>query len=123
MAEKELILELGVEGGGATIYRTRLASGGWLFHVEGDSIFMDENDTEDWRSWTSEPVQTFEEALRSIADDGSWINFYPISIHPEYRSTVWKLVQEIAHKLPEERSKIWESRMWKEWHRLCLEKS
>lgn len=44
MAKKELVLDLGLEGGGATIYRTPLASGGWQFHVEGSSMFLDDND-------------------------------------------------------------------------------
>lgn len=50
MAEKEVVLELGVEGGGATVFRTPLASGGWQFHVEGSSMYLDENDDEGWRS-------------------------------------------------------------------------
>jgi len=121
MDEKEMVLELGVEGGGATIYRTAVASDGWQFHVEGSSMFLDENDDEDWRSWTSEPVPTIRDALRSIADDGSWVFFHPISIHPEYRNDVWELAQEIASKLPAERSEMWENRN-RHWQRLCLEK-
>ena len=100
MGEKEKVLELGVEGGGATIFRTPLDSGGWQFHVEGSSMYLDENDDEDWRSWTSEPVQTIREALRSVAEDGSWVFFHPISVHPEYRNIVWELAQETARNLP-----------------------
>jgi hypothetical protein len=118
MADKEQILELGVEGGGATVYRTRLPSGGWQFHVEGSSMFLDENDDEDWRSWSSEPVQNFEEAVSSIADDGSWVFYYPISVHPEYRTAVWELAQDAASKLPEGRSVMWEGRC-RDWQRLC----
>ena len=53
MPDKEMVLELGVEGGGATIFRTPLASGGWQFHVDGSSIYLDENYDEDWRRWSS----------------------------------------------------------------------
>jgi hypothetical protein len=53
MPDKEMVLELGVEGGGAAIFRTPLASGGWQFHVEGSSIYLDENDDEAWRRWSS----------------------------------------------------------------------
>src|SRR5688572_11900928 len=95
MDEKELVLKLGVEGGGATIYRRPVGSGGWQFHVEGTSMFLDENDDEDWRSWTREPVPTIRDALRSIAEGGSWVFFHPISVHPEYRKVVWELAQEI----------------------------
>jgi len=118
MAEKELVLDLGVEGGGARIYRTPLDSGGWRFHVEGSSIFLDENDDDDWRYWTREPVQTIEEALRSIAKDGSWVLFHPISVHPEYRTIVWEQAQETAGKLPERLSTIWEGQS-QYWQRRC----
>ena len=120
MAEKELVLELGLEGGGATIYRTAVASDCWQFYVEGSSMFLDENDDEDWRSWTSEPVPTIRDALRSIVEDGSWVLCYPISVHSEYRNDVWELAQEIASTLPVERSEMWESRIWR-WQRVCLE--
>jgi hypothetical protein len=83
MADKELVLELGVEGGGATVFRTPLDSGGWQFHVEGNSLYLDENDDESWRSWHSQPVLSIEEALASVAKDGSWFFFYPLTVHPE----------------------------------------
>ena len=121
MAEKELVLELGVEGGEATIYRKVVGSEDWQFHVEGSSMFLDENDDEDWRSWTSLPVPTIRDALCSIAEDGSWVFFHPISIHPEYRKVVWEMAQEIASKLPAEGTEMWENRH-RHWQRLCLEK-
>ena len=122
MGEKEKVLEIGVEGGGATIYRTPLEAGGWQFHVEGTSMYLDENDDEGWRSWTREPVQTIREALLAVAEDGSWVFFYPISVHPECRNSVWELVQETASKLPVERRRMWEGQS-RNWQRLCLEKS
>jgi hypothetical protein len=122
MGEKDKVLEIGVEGGGATIYRTPLDTGGWRFHVEGTSMDLNKNDDEDWRSWTSEPVQTIAEALRSIAEDGSWVFFHPISVHPEYRTIVWELVQETASKLTQERPRMWQERN-RDWQRLCLEKA
>jgi hypothetical protein len=121
MVEKEKVLEIGVEGGGATIFRTPLRTGGWQFHVEGTSMFLDENDDEDWRSWTSEPVNTIQEAMQSVARDGSWVLFHPISVHPEYRNTVWELVQETEGKLPEERRRKCKNRS-ENWQHLCFEK-
>ena len=39
----ELVLSLGVEGGGFRIYRTPLASGGWQFHeAEGSMLILDD---------------------------------------------------------------------------------
>lgn len=122
MAEKEVVLEIGVEGGGATIYRTPLSSGGWQYHVEGSSMYLDENDDEDWRSWSTEPVDSVRVAIQSIAKDGSWVFYYPISVHPEYGKTVWELTQETASKLTTEHSGMWKARS-QDWQRLCLEKS
>jgi hypothetical protein len=122
MAEKELILNLGVEGGGATIYRSPDGPGSWQFHVEGSSMFLDENDDEGWKSWTTQPVRALEEALRSVAQDGSWILFHPSSIHPEYRAVIWEQVRELARKLPKQSSRRWEHQR-PEWQRLCLGES
>jgi hypothetical protein len=118
MAEKEVDLELGVEGGGATVSRTRLGSGGWQFHVEGSSMYLDENDDEDWHSWRSEPALSIEEALRWVADDGSWVFFYPVTVHPECRAAVWELAQAAAGRLPEGRREMWQRRS-RDWQRLC----
>jgi hypothetical protein len=118
MAEKELVLELGVEGGSATVYRTALVYGGWQFHVEGSSIYLDENDFEDWRSWRSEPFLSIEEALESFAKDGSWVLFYPVTVHPDFRPSACKLAQEVASKLPEELREMWKRR-WKDWQQIC----
>ncbi len=119
MAGTELVLELGVEGGGAAIHRTTLASGGYQFHVEGNSLCLDENDDEEWRHWTTEPVGTVQHALRLIDKDGLWILFYPISVHPEYRADVWHLVQELAVALPHAHGRRWKTRS-QDWRRLCL---
>src|SRR5262249_41809490 len=99
-------------------YRSRLGSGGWQFHVEGSSLYLDENDDEGWRSWSSEPVLSIEEAVRLIADDGSWIFFSPVGVHPEFRTALWELAQDAAGKLPEGRRALWE-RHCRDWQRLC----
>ncbi len=56
----------------------------------------------------------------SIAGDGSWIYFGPISVHPECRKVICEQVREIASKVQEERSEIWERRR-PVWQRLCLD--
>jgi hypothetical protein len=88
MARAELVLELGLEGGGLSVYRTPAGSGGWLFHVAGSTIDLDENDDEAWRSWGTEPFPSLSETLRSVAKDGSWVLFFPITIHPAFRTSV-----------------------------------
>ena len=124
--EAELVLSLGVEGGGFSIYRTPLASGGWQFHEEGGSMWILDDDDggmeEVWSHSTSKPVQTIQEMLTLNEDPDSWIMFSPISIHPEYRNIVWGLVQEIVLSLPDEKKRWWSDRRRKRWEHLLLRK-
>ena len=122
----ELVLSLGVEGSGVGIYRTPLTSGGWQFHVDGSGMrnVVDDNgameEVSDYS--TSKPVKTIQEALRSIAEDGSLVYWLPISIHPEYRYAVWELVQEVIRNLPDERKRWWAERTGRKWQRLLRQK-
>ena len=53
----KLVLKLSNEGGGMSIYRTPVEPGGWQFQVGGSTIDLDENDSEIWRSWQTEPFR------------------------------------------------------------------
>ena len=53
--DKVLIADIGVEGGGVTIFG-KMSESVWSFWTEGTSMDLDENDDEVWRSWSSEPV-------------------------------------------------------------------
>jgi hypothetical protein len=110
MAEKEVVLELGVEGGGATISRTRLSNGEWQFHVEGSSMFLDDNDDETWRSWQAEPVANLMAAIQSIGEGDSWVWYMPIRVLPDYRHAVWEAAQQLACELPERLRRLWMDR-------------
>lgn len=120
-SDKEKVLKLGVEGGGATVFRTSIASGSWAFQVEGNSMDMDENDDEVWRSWESPAYTSIKEAIQSISKDGEWVLFYPISVHPEYRAAVWELVQETACNLRDHLKHLWNDRRREQWQRNCLD--
>jgi hypothetical protein len=76
--EKLLVVQLGVEGGGATIYGSR-KDGIWSFWRQSSSIALDEYDDESWRSWESEPVQDL-----SLALPNHWPMSSPINIAPEF---------------------------------------
>ena len=111
MADKELVLHIGVESGGATVFRTPFASGGWEFHV-GDS------NMEEWPP--SKPYLSIEDTLRSIFSPAeSWVCCFPISIHPEYRVAVWELVQSTVSKLPDERKHDWNKYSRDFWQERC----
>ncbi len=76
--DKVLIADLGLEGGGATIYG-RQQHGTWFFWLEGTSMDLDENDDEIWRSWSSQPVQDL-----SLVLPKEWPLFYPSKLNPEF---------------------------------------
>ncbi len=77
--DKITVADLGVEGGGLTIYGKQ-AGVSWSFWTEGTSMALDENDDEEWRSWTTEPVADLNSVLPA-----DWPLFYPTKIHPEFR--------------------------------------
>jgi hypothetical protein len=118
MAHAELVLELGLEGGGLSVYRTPAGSGGSQFHVVGSTIDLDDNDDEAWRSWGTEPFPSLSEALRSVAQDGSWVLFFPIMIRPEFRTSVWQLAQDVAENLDDRQKKHWSHRV-ESWRQEC----
>ena len=60
--EKIIIVELGLEGAGVKIYGHQ-ADDAWSFWQEGSSIYIDDNDEEEWRYWSSDPVSELMEAL------------------------------------------------------------
>src|SRR5262249_5475478 len=76
--DKVVIVGMGVEGGGVTIYGRR-TDGVWSFWQEGSSMDLDENDDEVWRGWSSDPVSDLSAAL-----PGKWWMMYPTEVHPEF---------------------------------------
>jgi hypothetical protein len=83
------------------------------------TVYLDDNDDEGWRGWSGKPVLSIEDAVRSISNDGGWLFFYPISIHPDYRPAVWELVQKTARNLPDEQKQLWDDRGWERWQHQC----
>ncbi len=78
--ESIVVVELGVEGGGATVSGSKLGET-WSFWQEGTSIWLDEDDGESWQPWTSDPVPDLLQALPE-----KWWLMYPISIHSDFLS-------------------------------------
>jgi hypothetical protein len=122
MAKHDLVLELGLEGGGVSIYRTPADSGSWQFHIGGSTIDLDENDSEVWRSWQTKPFTSVDEALLSVTPDGSWVIFFPTNVHPEYRAKLWLLAQVVADNLNDAKREHW-NRQIHEWRRECRQDS
>jgi hypothetical protein len=103
MATSEVVLALGAEGGGVTIYRTPLDSGGWEFHAEEGERF-----------------QSLQDTLRSIMmPNDSWVFLSPISIYPDYRDGVMRLVKKIVTRLSDERFENWKTHYRRRWQQKC----
>ena len=94
--DKVLIAEMGVEGGGITIFG-RKSEGVWSFWTEGTSMDLDENDDEVWRSWSSEPVSSLDLVLPK-----DWLMFYPLKIHPEFVDWFREAYEKARASLPED---------------------
>ncbi len=119
MVTRELVLQLGVEGGGICIYRTALDGGAHQFHGEGVSLTLDENDEEMWRRWETTPSETIEAALHLISHDGSWIYWHAISVLDEYKSEIWQHVQDTQRSAAQGSPDLWE-RSRRQWMEACL---
>ena len=121
---KEVVLDIGVDGGAATIYRTPLERGGWAYHMGGTTIALDDDDNEEWRHWTRDPVPTLHDALEQVDKHGFWIYFTPCApIHPEYRLLVWELLLRTAKQRAAEGDSNWSSdgsHARDAWHHYCF---
>jgi hypothetical protein len=73
-----LIIRLAVEGGGAKVFG-REVDGVWSYWHEGNSIQEEDDEDNDWKRWTSQPVANLADALPSI-----WVMMSPIELHPSF---------------------------------------
>lgn len=76
--DKVVIVKMGFEGGGVTICG-RQTDGVWSLWKEAVSMYFDENDEENWRCWSSDPVSELSELLPK-----EWWQMAPTKVHPEF---------------------------------------
>ncbi|MGP0066842.1 MAG: hypothetical protein ACLQGP_25035 [Isosphaeraceae bacterium] len=110
--EKIVVVSLGVEGGGATIYGEQTGTL-WSFWQEGSSLCLDENDDEAWSNWRTEPVSDLEQAL----PDG-WLMMFPIKLHPEFLPWFRAQYEGQRKKLPAEHRRIHDEHVASDWLRI-----
>lgn len=120
MEKPELVFDIGCEGGQSSIFRVKNEKDEWEYFVSGGGMYLDGNDRESWGYGSNPPVPTFLEALHSTASDGFWIFFHVLSIHPEYRKTVWIELQKIVEHLSAESLEHWKHEKDR-WRQFCLE--
>ncbi len=91
MSKREIILLVGAEGGGITLYAARTKDG-WRFQrnvVDQTPWMLDEEVIRHDSQFTS----SWEEAL-ALLDRYPWQRLSPIRVHPEFRQEVWTAVQK-----------------------------
>ncbi len=95
--DKQVIVEVGAEGGSLTLYGIQSAEG-WQFRVEtNEAALVDDEDMPDHteRPW----VTTWRSALKQL-DSYPWPQLYPLEVHPDFRGRVFKALQTRHKKQP-----------------------
>lgn len=86
-----VIVDLGVEGGGATIYGRQNGEGNWLFWQSGCAM---SGECDDWQAWEMEITP---DVFASLPQ--SWWRMYPTEVHPDFRS---RLADELKRALSQD---------------------
>lgn len=95
MAKKK-ILEIGIEGGGAVFLADQNASEITIQTVSNDFIAGDNSQKE-------QTFDSFEEAIKSFTDKNRLLLFfYPVHIHPDFRTRLAKQLNKEFGSLTEE---------------------
>lgn len=85
---REVVLEVGGEGGSLTLVRQRTADEDWQFRIEQneaalyDMLSDEDRNGIEFSSQTGY-VRSFEQALE-LLDRYPWFNLYPIEVHPAF---------------------------------------
>lgn len=86
MSKNELIIELGAEGGGISLFGLKI-HGKWHFSRR----VIDQTPEmlgEDWVVHQTEVVDSFESAIK-LLDQYPWFHLKPMSVHPDFRQVVY----------------------------------
>lgn len=89
-----IIARLGWEGGGVDILGASV-NGRWQFWRQGSSMAMDENDLDEWRTWTSAPT----EDLHAVVPD-DWPLMLPIQVHLDFAEWFRSRYKEARERFP-----------------------
>lgn len=90
MSKREVIVQVGAEGGSITLYGVR-ADHGWRFQrnvVDQTPYLLDEEEIQHDSDFTS----SWDEAL-TLLGRYPWRRLFPIAVHPEFQQIVWRAVQ------------------------------
>ncbi len=87
---KDLILDIGMEGGGERIFRE--LHGGECRFIRKYSYMQ--FDLDDWKGG-EEPVNSFEEFWQKFTTDPRWYRYHPTFVHHDFRPPVFTALQHI----------------------------
>ena len=92
---REIVLQVGAEGGSLTIVRYHVSGEKWQFAIIRDEStladFLGEEDKEDLFE-TLDSIPTFEDAI-ALMNKYPWPNLYPLVVHPEYANRVMEIIE------------------------------
>jgi hypothetical protein len=91
MNDREIILIVGAEGGGVTLYGVK-DGGRWRFSlkmIDQTPVMLDGKEI----VRDSQYVESWDEAL-TMLDRYPWVSLSPIRVHPAFRRAVWSAVQQ-----------------------------
>lgn len=121
----ELILHLGVEGGGVRVFRHSTAVKVCTYSFETSCMSLSEFEdfgdlpTEPETSVNSERFESFEEVIAHLTKRHRWIFFTPVSAHRDYRNAIWEMREVAISSLPSERGRARAQRSCRQWARIC----
>ena len=104
------ILVLAAEGGGESIYAAH-RDGQWAFCSEGSAMDLDEEDSEFWRHWKSDPMRSLNEAVSE-----SWYQLAPVIEEPAFAPIIRDWYESAVESLREYERKQhsrWAAPRWK----------
>lgn len=96
----QTIMKIAAEGGTITLEGRQLRNRSWRFRVmtnEPDFIeeFFTKHELKELHSARSGIFREFQDAIAMLDDTyGSWANFYPLEVNPDFRDHIAVLVKE-----------------------------
>ena len=104
---REIVLQVGAEGGSLTIVRYHVSGEKWQFAFIRDEStladFLVEEDQEDFFE-ALDSIATFEDAI-ALMNKYPWPNLYPLVVHPEYVNRVREIIEKSGNPRAKDRWK------------------
>ena len=92
---REIVLQVGAEGGSLTIVRYHVSGEKWQFAFIRDEStladFLGEEDQEDLLE-ALDSIATFEGAI-ALMNKYPWLDLYPLVVNPEYANEVMEIIE------------------------------